>query len=79
MKRKQKMQRINLTVPSQLKREMEKHSEINWSAVATKSFERFLRANRILRSFEEPELSESEALERALRIQHGKAAIARES
>lgn len=77
MKRKQEMERINLTVPASLKREMQKHDEINWSAVATKSFERFLRAEAILKSFEEPGVGEDEAMDRAMRVQHSKTILAK--
>lgn len=53
MKRKQSMDRINLTVPAALKREMQMYDEVNWSAVATKSFEKYLRNEGALRPFEE--------------------------
>ena len=73
------MKRINLTVPASLKKEMQEHDEINWSAVATRSFEKFLRAEAILKSFEEPGISEGEATDRAMRVQHSKTILAKES
>lgn len=79
MKHKQTVERINLTIPSALKKEMQKHEEINWSAVATKSFERLLKNEAILRAFEEPGISEEEATERGLRIQHKKTVLAKQS
>ena len=78
MRRKQKMARINLTIPAALKTEMQEHEEINWSAVATRFFARFLKAEATLRAFEEPGTSEDEAAERALRVQHGKTVLAKE-
>jgi predicted dinucleotide-binding enzyme len=73
------MMRINLTVPLALKKEMQKHEEINWSAVATKSFERFLQNEAVLKAFEELGVTDDEALQRALRVQHGKAVLAEQS
>ena len=64
------MERINLTIPSELKRRMRKHEEINWSGVAAKAFERQLRAQEILDRFREEGVSEEEAVQRGLRLRH---------
>ena len=61
---------MTITVPVKLKREMEKHHEINWSRIATKSFERRLEAEKVLGAFTEPDISEDEAIERGLRLRH---------
>ena len=63
---------INISVPESLKAEMSEHKEINWSAVATRAFERQLRAQRILLSFEEKGISDEEAAERMLKLERKK-------
>jgi hypothetical protein len=62
---------FNISVPESLKEEMTGHREINWSAVATRAFERQLQAQKILLSFEEKGVTDEEAAERVLR-QHRK-------
>jgi hypothetical protein len=70
MKRKEKTEPMNISVPLSLKRRMEKHPEINWSGVACKTFERQLQAQDVLDQLAEKGVSEEEAVERALRVQH---------
>lgn len=70
MKRKEKTEHMNISVPLSLKRRMEKHPEINWSGVASKTFERQLQAQDVLDQLAEKGVSEEEAVERALRVQH---------
>ena len=70
MKRKDKTVPMNISVPISLKSRMDRHPEINWSALACKMFERQLHAQEILGQFTEEGISEDEALERALRVQH---------
>jgi len=70
MKGKEKTVPMNISVPVSLKRRMDEHREINWSALACKMFERQLKAQEILSQLEEPNVSEEEALERAMRVQH---------
>jgi hypothetical protein len=70
MKRKEKTEPMNISVPLSLKRRMEKHQEINWSGVACKTFERQLQAQDVLDQLVEEGVSEEEAVERALRVQH---------
>jgi post-segregation antitoxin (ccd killing protein) len=61
---------MNISVPASLKKRMEKHSEINWSATASRAFQRQLQVQEELDKLSEPEVSGSEALARALRVQH---------
>jgi post-segregation antitoxin (ccd killing protein) len=70
MKAKEKTMPMNISVPVSLKRRMNEHREINWSALACKTFERQLRAQEVLGQFAEEGISEEEALERAMRVQH---------
>jgi hypothetical protein len=70
MKRKEKTEHMNISVPLSLKRRMEKHPEINWSGVASKTFERQLQAQDVLDQLAEKGVSEEEAMDRALRVQH---------
>jgi len=70
MKAKEKTVPMNISVPEGLKRRMDEHREINWSALACKTFERQVRAQEVLGQFAEEGVSEEEALERAMRIQH---------
>lgn len=64
------MTHMTITVPVELKREMEKHSEINWSRTAAKAFEKRLEAEKVLGAFAEPEISEEEAIRRGLNLRH---------
>jgi post-segregation antitoxin (ccd killing protein) len=70
MKRKEGTVPLNISVPLSLKKRMEKHQEINWSATASRAFERQLQAQEALDELSEPGVSEEEALDRALRVQH---------
>jgi hypothetical protein len=70
MKREVKMIHFNITVPDTVKREMTKHSEINWSAVATKAFEKQLKAQKILEQFADSSVAEEDAIQRGLKIHH---------
>lgn len=79
MRRKQDLERINLTIPVELKKRMQRHEEINWSVVATMYFEKFLKAQEFLRAFEEPGITEEEAVQRGLRIHHRKTVLGKES
>lgn len=58
MKRKDKMVRMTITVPSLIKRDMEKHPQINWSAVASDAFERRLRIEEAVGRLDRPGSSE---------------------
>ncbi len=70
MKAKEKTIPMNISVPVSLKHRMDEHREINWSALACKTFERQLRAQEVLGQFAEEGISEEEAIERAMRVQH---------
>lgn len=55
---------VTLSVPEEMKSEMDEHPEINWSEVARQSIERKLAELRFLETFkEESELTEAEAIE----------------
>ncbi len=69
MKRGGRMVHMTITVPASLKREMDKHDQINWSAVATKGFQKRVEAEKILERFVETGISEEEAIRRGLRIE----------
>ncbi len=60
---------MTITVPASLKREMDKHVQINWSAVATNGFQKRVEAEKILERFVETGISEEEAIRRGLRIE----------
>jgi hypothetical protein len=68
--KKEKTEPMNISIPASLKRETRKHPEVNWSAVARRAFEHHLRAQKVLAQFEEEGVTEDEAIERALHIQH---------
>jgi hypothetical protein len=70
MKRKESMAHMTISVPNSLREEMEKHHQINWSSVASAAFRRRLSVEETLKQFEEEGVTEEEALERALRVQH---------
>jgi len=70
MKTKESTAHMTISVPNSLREEMEKHRQINWSAVASVAFRRRLSVEETLEQFEEEGVSEEEALERALRVQH---------
>ena len=70
MKAKEKTTPMNISVPVSLKHKMDEHREINWRALACKAFERQLRAQEVLGQFAEEGISEEEAIERAMRVQH---------
>ncbi|MDG6929225.1 MAG: hypothetical protein JRN29_04160 [Nitrososphaerota archaeon] len=70
MKRKEGTVPLNISVPSSLKKRIEQHQEINWSATACRAFERQLQAQEALDQLSESGVSEEEALDRALRVQH---------
>ncbi len=69
---------MNITLPKSVKKEIDEHPEINWSGVASKAFIRQLQAQKVLDQFAEPDVSEDEAIERALRVQHRQKVIAKE-
>lgn len=79
MKSKEESTHMTITVPVALKREMETRSEINWSRVAAKAFQRRIEAERVLQRFAEPDVTEEEAIERGLRIRHRQKALQRTS
>ncbi|MFB6361474.1 MAG: hypothetical protein ABEH59_09155 [Halobacteriales archaeon] len=55
---------VTLSVPEEMKAQMDEHPEINWSEVARQSIERKLDELRVLETFkEESELTEAEAIE----------------
>ena len=70
MKSKQTTTHMTITVPLDLKREMEEHPEINWSRIATKAFQRRLEAEKVLGLFAEPKISDEEAIRRGLKLRH---------
>jgi hypothetical protein len=70
MKSKEPTTHMTITVPVALKREMEKHVEINWSRTATKAFEKRLEAEKVLGVFAEPGITEEEAIERGINLRH---------
>ena len=61
---------MTITVPLDLKREMQEHHEINWSRIATKAFQGRLEAEKVLGLFVEPEISDEEAIQRGLKLRH---------
>jgi post-segregation antitoxin (ccd killing protein) len=75
MKRKERTVPVNISVPASLKKRMEKHREINWSATASKAFQRQLQVQEALDKLSEPDVSDSEALARALRVQHSQKVV----
>ncbi len=77
MKRREGTVPVNISVPLSLRKKMEKHPEINWSATACRAFERQLRAQEVLDELSEAGVSEEEALERALKVQHGQKIVKR--
>jgi predicted dinucleotide-binding enzyme len=70
MKSKKATTHMTITVPVELKREMEEHGEINWSRTATKAFEKRLEAEKVLGAFAEPGISEEEAIQRGMDLRH---------
>jgi hypothetical protein len=55
---------LTLSVPDEMKAEMEEHPEINWSEVARQSIEQKLAELRFLDAFRaESDLTEEEAIE----------------
>jgi hypothetical protein len=70
MKREEKMIHFNITVPETIKKGMMEHPEINWSAVATKAFEKQLKAQQVLQQFADTAVSEEDAIRRGLKIHH---------
>lgn len=55
---------VTLSVPDEMKAEMDEHPEINWSEVARQSIERKLAELRLLKTFKaESDLTEEEAIE----------------
>jgi hypothetical protein len=70
VKSKQASTHITISVPLELKREMQQRPEINWSRIAAKAFEKRLEAERVLGLFAEPDISEEEAIQRGLRLKH---------
>ena len=70
MKSKETSTHMTITVPLDLKREMETHPEINWSRIATKAFQGRLEAEKVLGLFAEPEISDEEAIQRGLKLRH---------
>ncbi len=70
MKSKDATTHMTITVPVALKREMEKHGEINWSRTATKAFEKRIEAVKLLGAFPEPGISEEEAIERGISLRN---------
>lgn len=55
---------VTLSVPDEMKAEMDEHPEINWSEVARQSIERKLAELRLLETFKaESDLTEEEAVE----------------
>jgi len=70
MKRKERTVPLNISVPLSLKKKMEKHQEINWSATACRAFQKQLQAQDLLDQFKEASITEEEAIGRALLVQH---------
>jgi post-segregation antitoxin (ccd killing protein) len=70
VKSKEAMTHMTITVPVELKREMEKRPEINWSRTATKAFEKRIEAEKTLEAFAEPGITEDEAIARGVNLRH---------
>ena len=64
------MTHMSISVRAELKREMAKHPEINWSRTASKAFETRLEAEKLLEAFAEPGISEEEAIRRGINFRH---------
>ncbi len=55
---------ITLAVPEELKKEMDKHPEFNWSAIARKAFkEKLIVLEKIDKILSKSKLTEEDALE----------------
>ena len=72
MKRNMKTSHMTISIPAVLRDEVVKHPEINWSAVASKAFERQLRAQQVLEQFAEAGVTEAEAIRRGLQLRHSR-------
>jgi hypothetical protein len=66
MKRKESMAHMTISVPASLKQDMEKHPQINWSAIASAAFRKRLGVEEVLGRFAEEGISEEEAIKRSL-------------
>jgi hypothetical protein len=69
MKRKEATVHMTISIPRALKDQMEGHRQINWSVVASAAFQRRLKVEEVLSKFEEPGISEEEAIKRGLSIE----------
>ena len=66
------MPNMTLAVPPELKREMERHPEINWSEVARSAFREKMSDLEFLREFKSrSDLTEAEALALGRRVNQG--------
>ncbi len=63
------MENITLTIPEELKKELQKHEEVNWSAVIRKALQEHLRRVRIAESIaSKSKLTEKDAEEIARKV-----------
>jgi len=61
---------MTISVPLDLKRQMQRRPEINWSRIAAMAFEKRLEVERVLGLFAESDITEDEAIQRGLRLKH---------
>lgn len=60
---------VTLSVPEEMREEMDEHPEINWSEVARQSIDRKLKELQFLEEFkEQSELTEEDAVELGRRL-----------
>jgi len=69
------MTEIKVKIPIELKTEMEKHPEINWSAIARGAFRRTLEDLRFFQEFtKDSEITEEDAAEYGRKVSEALAA-----
>ncbi len=64
------MPNVTLAIPNEVAQKMKRHPEIRWSAVARRAIAQYLEMVELLEKVTDPKLSEEEAVELGLRIQH---------
>ncbi len=63
---------LTLSVPEELRKEMDKHPELNWSAVARKAIkERLALLKKMDEMLKDSELTEEDALELGRKVKKG--------
>ena len=68
VKRKSGGARISISIPLEMNEEIVKHPEVNWSAVAVRAFRRQIDAIKTTGRFEDPRITDQEAIERGLLV-----------